>query len=480
MSDKQSLLTRAGQEFMKFLYRLINTARIYRDNNQLIRKGVGELKGVIDTLAGRDDISVHLWRGRFHIRGERLQYRRDLASVINGMVAYFTQRSIGQIIFFNESRNVSVEDFVAMIRLLNDSVMSDDPPAWFEEKMLEYGFSWLQVIRKQDEELADKAASPEVERYEKARSTYIHAVDTVREVAQKACKGIVGVRKTRRLAQNIVDLVKEDNSLMLGLASIKDYDDYTYTHSVNVALLATCLGRQINMSDISLEYLSVCGLLHDLGKVGVSKDVLHKQGELSVGEWDEMKAHPLIGVRKILRLNAPHKLRSRIILGPFEHHLNPDMSGYPRTIFMDKLSLIGKILRIADVYEALTAQRAYRARAYAPDEALRKMWSERGQKFDPILLKNFIQMMGIYPVGSMVELNDGHFALVMDYPEESRNDLPLVLLLVDDGKGNLIRGDMVYLADQVTKEGSLPLNIIRGVEPTRFGIQAAEFFLHEK
>ena len=122
--------------------------------------------------------------------------------------------------------------------------------------------------------------------------------------------------------------------------------------------------------------LILAAFLHDLGKVGVSKDVLHKQGELSVGEWDEMKAHPLIGVRKILRLNAPHKLRSRIILGPFEHHLNPDMSGYPRTIFMDKISLIGKILRIADVYEALTAQRAYRTRAFAPDEALRKMWSE--------------------------------------------------------------------------------------------------------
>ncbi|MDD4355658.1 MAG: HD domain-containing protein [Smithellaceae bacterium] len=480
MADFQSTLARSGQEFLKFLYRLINTVRIYRDNNHLIRKGVGELKGVMDSLSGGDDISVHLWRGRFHIRGERLQYRRDLSSIINGMVAFFTQRTIGQIIFFNASKNVSTEDFVAVIRLLNDSVMSADPPAWFEEKILEHGFSWVQVIRKQDEELSVKAVSLEDERYEKARSTYIHAVDTVREVAQKACKGIVGVRKTRRLAQNIVDLVREDNSLMLGLASIKDYDDYTYTHSVNVALLATCLGRQINMSDISLEYLSVCGLLHDLGKVGVSKDVLHKQGELSMGEWDQMKAHPLIGVRKILRLNAPHKLRSRIILGPFEHHLNPDMSGYPRTIFMDKISLIGKILRISDVYEALTAQRAYRARAYAPDEALRKMWSERGQKFDPILLKSFIRMMGIYPVGSMVELSDGNFALIMDYPEESRNDLPLVLLLVNDGKGNLIRGDMVYLADQVAKGGSPSLNVVRGIEPTRFGIQAAEFFLHEK
>jgi hypothetical protein len=185
MSDPHSSLARAGQEFMKFLYRLINTVRIYRENNQLIRKGVGELKGVIDTLAGGGDINVHLWRGRFHIRGERLQYRRDLASVINGMMAYFTQRNIGQIIFFNASRSASTEDFVAMIRLLNDSVMSDDSPAWLEDKMLEHGFSWLQVIRKQDEELADKAASLEEERYEKARSTYIHAVDTVREVAQQ-------------------------------------------------------------------------------------------------------------------------------------------------------------------------------------------------------------------------------------------------------------------------------------------------------
>ena len=99
MSVSQSSLAHAGQEFMKSLYRLINTARIYRDNNQLIRKGVGELKGAIEALTGGDDISVHLWRGRFHIRGERLQYRRDLASIVNGMVAYFTQRNIGQIIF---------------------------------------------------------------------------------------------------------------------------------------------------------------------------------------------------------------------------------------------------------------------------------------------------------------------------------------------------------------------------------------------
>jgi HD-GYP domain-containing protein (c-di-GMP phosphodiesterase class II) len=480
VSDHQSSLGHSGQEFIKSLFYLINNARIYQDNNQLINRCVSQLKGILDELTREDDVSIDLWRGRFHVRGEKLSYRRDIANVINSMVEYFTNRRISRINFSQASRDASPANLLAFTRLLNDSVRPDYCPGWLEKKLREYGFLWVQIFRKRDDELSNTVTSIEEKRYERARDNYIHAVETVKEVAHKASKGIVGVRKARRLAQNIVDLIREDTSLMLGLATIKDYDDYTYAHSVNVALFATCLGKQINLSDISLEYLSVCGLFHDLGKVGVSKNVLHKKGELSADEWDEMRSHPLIGVRKILRLNAPHKLRSRIILGPFEHHLNPDMSGYPQKLFMIKQSIMGKILRIADVYEALTAQRAYRPRAFAPDEALRKMWSEVGKSFDPILLKSFIRMMGIYPIGSIVELNDGSFALVMDYPDESQKDSPLILQLVDDGKGGLIRGELIYLPDQVLKNGSHRLNIVRGIEPTRLGIQVAEFFLHEK
>jgi uncharacterized protein involved in tellurium resistance len=108
------------------------------------------------------------------------------------------------------------------------------------------------------------------------------------------------------------------------------------------------------------------------------------------------------------------------------------------------------------------------------------MWSEGGKCFDPILLKSFIHMMGIYPVGSVVELNDGHMALVMDYPDESQKAVPLVMLLVDDGEGGLARGEMVHLSDQVMEEGSTRLTIIRGVQPSRVGVQVAQFFLQEK
>jgi HD-GYP domain-containing protein (c-di-GMP phosphodiesterase class II) len=314
---------------------------------------------------------------------------------------------------------------------------------------------------------------------EKAWNTYYYALKTVKEVAEKASKGIAGVRKARRLAQTIVDLVREDNSLMLGLATIKDYDDYTYTHSVNVALLATCLGRHVGLSQVFLEHLAVCGLFHDLGKVEISKNILLKPGELDIEEWDKMRKHPLIGVRKILRLQAPHSLRSRIILGPFEHHLNPDMTGYPKTHFMKKISLIGRILHIVDVYEALTSDRSYRPRAFSHNEALRRMWSERGKNFDPLLLKIFIHMIGIYPIGSILELDSGEIGLVFDYPDESEKALPLLILLVDDDKGGLTRGEKINLATQGQDEGLPKRNIVRSIPSSLLGIQPSRFFLQE-
>jgi HD-GYP domain-containing protein (c-di-GMP phosphodiesterase class II) len=316
-----------------------------------------------------------------------------------------------------------------------------------------------------------------LEQTEKAKNLYFSSLSTVKEVAEKASKGIAGVRKARRIAQMVVDLIQEDYSLLLGLATIRDYDDYTYTHSVNVAMLAVCLGRHIGLPRVYLEHLMVSGLFHDLGKVGVSKDILLKKGELSTQEWDIMRRHPLIGVRKILRLNAPHALRVRIALGPFEHHLNLDLSGYPKTRHMKKISVMGRILRIADVYEALTSERVYRPRSFTPDEALRRMWSERGKSFDPILLKLFINMLGIYPVGSLVGMDTSEIGIVMEYTDESQKDKPHLLLLRGDGRGGYVRGGMINLADPMLTPRR---NITRALHPAQLGgLQPSLFFLQD-
>jgi len=457
---------------------MINTARNYQDNNQLLQKSVQSFQTMLIDITAGGDTSLLFWRGRFYMGGEKVPYRRETANVINAMVEFLAKLGIGGINFFQSSQDVLPERILEFVRLLIDSVKEDDPVLWLNQKLKEGGQAWVEIVEKQDDdEEIDYGASLEKKRREMARNTYSHALETVREVANKAFKSSIGVRKARRLAQNIVDLISEDTALMIGLATIKDYDDYTYTHSVNVSLLSTCLGKHVGLSDTFLEYLSVCGLFHDLGKVGVSKEILLKQGALTDSEWVQMKAHPLIGVRQILKMNAPRSLRSRIILGPFEHHLNPDLTGYPMTLFTDQLSLMGKILRITDVYEALTAERAYRSRPYTPHEALRKMWSDGVHCFDPILLKCFIGMVGTYPIGSFVELSDGSIALVMDYPDDNQRSQPVVLKLHDDGSGGLARGEKIYLPDYNDPNSSSRLDIVRGLQPSDLGVNAAQFFL---
>ncbi len=480
MSARHHISEELGHDFLKAFYHMVTTARNYQDNNQLIRNSVRSFKSLLDKITTGGETSFLLWRSRFYLGGEKLPHRREASGITNSMIEYFAKRGIESFNFLESSRDASPEDILIFTRLLNDAVKFKDSHSWLAQKLLEHDFSWVQVFKKQEDDEKDYSESQEEKRYQKARNTYYHAVATVKDVAAKAAKGMVGVRRSRRLAQNMVELIQEDEALMIGMTTIKEFDDYTYAHSVNVALLATCLGMHIGLSDVSLEHLSICAFFHDLGKVGVSKDILLKKGKLTDKEWDKMKTHPLIGVRKILMLNASPSLRSRIILGPFEHHLNLDMTGYPRTLFVTQVSLMGKILHIADVYEALTSERNYRPMSYTPDEALKKMWSEAGKSFDTILLKRFIKMMGTYPIGSVVELSDGSFGLVMDYPDETERRLPLVLHLIDEGNGTWQRGDMIYMADQTSRDLSEQLNIVRTIPPSQLRINPADFFLHVK
>ena len=131
-----------------------------------------------------------------------------------------------------------------------------------------------------------------------------------------------------------------------------------------------------------------------------------------------------------------------------------------------------KILRIADTYDALTADRAYRPRSFSPDEALRMMWEKVGVEYDPILLKTFINMMGLYPVGTVLKLDSGELGLVVDYPSESDRTRPQILLLVDDGQGGLKGSEKLNLAERDQK-------IIKCLHPSVLGIQPSQLILQE-
>jgi len=476
LSEQRAELSVLGGRFIKAFHHMISTVKIHQDNNQLIKDSTRHFAKALSEISGGTELEILLWRGRFFIQGEKLHYRRESFVLINEMLDFFPQRGLRGLVFHPTFREGSLKDLVIFARLLNESAGRDDPPSWLDKQLKAHGISWVGILKEMDEDPPEL----ELKRKEQARQSYIHAVTAVKEVAHKVSqRSVAGIRKARRLAQTMVDLVLDDESLMLGLTTIRDYDDYTYTHSVNVALLAMALGKRIGLSQIFLEQLGICGMFHDLGKVEVPKDILLKADMLSSGEWDQMRKHPLIGVHRILSLHASREMKSRAALGPFEHHLNYNLTGYPKTHFVNRVTLFGKILRIADTYDALTSERQYRPRAFSPDEALKLMWSKVGEDYDPILLKIFVNMVGLYPVGTILKLDTGEMGLVVDYPRDDERTRPEVVLLEDDSQGGFKRGKTVSLEERNEKTGSYQRNVLECHHPTKLGLQPVKFYLQE-
>jgi HD-GYP domain-containing protein (c-di-GMP phosphodiesterase class II) len=455
------------------LFRVIQAIRIHQDNNQLVKRCLSAFQETVARLNPREDITVRVSEGRLFVQGEKIPYRKEILRIINSTLLLFQRRALEGLRFQPAAGRIPQEDLLAFMRLLVRCEEKADPAAWLTEETGKKGFSWASVLKGVD----IKRRSVENLR-EKAKSTYFHAMNSVRDVAQRiSYQGYAGIRKSKRMVQNMLDCLSEDEALFVCLSTIKDYDDYTYTHSVNVAVLSLCLGNRIGLSRNSLEHLGICGLFHDLGKVDVPREILTKPGQLTEGEWEVMQKHPMASVMQILKLRASHELKSKILLAPFEHHVKYNLSGYPKVELKKEVSLFGRILQIADVYDAVTSSRAYRSYALSPDQAVRHMMKGSGTDYDPILLKVFAIMMGTYPVGSLLELDTGEFGLVVDYPMETGGTSPRIILLEQGKEGEIIRGETIVLAQTSKEAGARQRSILRSLNPSEFGIQPAKFIL---
>jgi HD-GYP domain-containing protein (c-di-GMP phosphodiesterase class II) len=455
------------------LFRMIQSIRIHQDNNQLVKLCLTAFQETVSRLDLQTDITVQICDGRFFVQGEKIQYRKELMRLINGMLQFFQRRGLEGLRIHPAVKKISQDELLTFMRLLVQCEEKTDPAAWLLEQTKDERFAWVTVLK------GTEVKRRSIENLkEKAKSTYFHAMNSVRDVAQRiSYQGYAGIRKSKRMVQNMLDCLAEDEALFLCLSTIKDYDDYTYTHSVNVAVLSLCLGNRIGLSKNYLEHLGICGLFHDLGKVDIPREILTKPGRLTEGEWTEMRKHPLASVRQILRLRASHEVKSKILLAPFEHHVKFNLSGYPKVDLKKDVSLFGRILQIADVYDAITSVRAYRDHALSPDQAISLMMQGSGTDYDPVLLKVFAIMMGTYPVGSLLELDTGEMGVVLDYPMQTGGSLPRVILLERDEQGTINRGKVVSLAEKELESGAYRRNIVKSLNPAFYGIQPSAFIL---
>jgi putative nucleotidyltransferase with HDIG domain len=210
----------------------------------------------------------------------------------------------------------------------------------------------------------------------------------------------------------------------VNMTRLKDFDNYTFTHSVNVSALTIAIGRRLGMSANEMNSLGMAGLMHDIGKMRISEAIINKPGKLTDDEFKIIKTHPALGY-EYLKNNS--NANDDVLLAVRHHHEKSDGSGYPDGLLEKDIPKFSKIISIADVYDAITSARSYH-KGMMPSDALKIIFSWSGKHFNNTLVKFFISIMGVYPVGTLVVLNTNELAVIFE-PNKSDPMRPKVLIV---------------------------------------------------
>jgi len=332
----------------------------------------------------------------------------------------------------------------------------------------------LELAQPSEENLEDEERQKEV-----AKRTYAQGVAVTREVITSIRMGRAsGAKKVKRAVQMIVDQVLNNETSIVGLTTIRDYDEYTFTHSVNVCIFSVALGKKLSLSRLQLYDLGMTALMHDLGKARVSLEILNKTTSLDDVEWRAMQAHPWLGGLTLFGLRGYDEIPYRAILVAHEHHMKTDLTGYPRPIRPRQLGFYSRIVAVADGFDAATTRRSYQTIPIEPDQVLREMWENPKRGYDLILVKALINLIGIYPVGTCVILDTLEVAIVYaPNPDTTLLNRPLVRIAIDVNGGAVpAPGTLVNLADQ-DGPGHFIRSIVKVTNPTRYGLTVGNYFV---
>ncbi|MCL4864484.1 MAG: HD domain-containing protein, partial [Gemmatimonadales bacterium] len=279
----------------------------------------------------------------------------------------------------------------------------------------------------------DDAQGDEEQARAQAKRTYTHGVEVTKEVLSSIRLGrTANIRKVKRAVQMIVDQVLTNEASIIGLTTLRDYDEYTFMHSVNVCIFSVALGRKIGFNKIQLYDLGMAALLHDVGKASVDIQVLNKTANLTEAEWRLLQTHPWRGTLALFQLRGYDGIPYRSILVAHEHHMKTDLSGYPRHVRPRSLGLFSRLVAVADGFDAATTRRAYQSTPLEPDQVLREMWENPKRGYDPIMVKALINLIGVYPVGTCVILDTFEVAVVSSLsPDRQQLNRPSVRVVLD-------------------------------------------------
>lgn len=470
--DTGAMLSAEGRKLLTQLYATMRSLRLYPLENQVVQRALAEVDASTQGVLNREG------RLQFRIAGDFIFFndvrvRLDLANYASFVFVRkaLEDHGIGDI---EANRSADIREWTSFLSLLVTPPEVEKPLEMFMERMEAAGVDNIKVGPAAS--LVD-AMSLSDEAREAARRTYARSVSVVKDVMTSVRLGKAwSGRKVKRVVLGIVDQVLHEEAAMLGMTTLRDYDEYTFTHSVNVCILSVALGQKLGFSKLQLFDLGLGALFHDVGKSRVPLSVLNKEGRLDKEEWRVMSQHPDFGLILLFDLHGFEEPPYRAMLTAYEHHMRTDFTGYPKVLRERWLGFYSRIVSVADAFDAATSKRSYQYIPFPPDEVLREMRDNPSRGFDPVVVKAFINMMGIYPIGTLCILDSGELAVVVaPSPDPEELHRPLVRVISDANGRKLAQPPLVDLSEKHGATGRPTRTIVKTTDPDKYHVKVSDY-----
>jgi HD-GYP domain-containing protein (c-di-GMP phosphodiesterase class II) len=466
----------ASRAFIQAFYGTMRNLRLYPFENAVVQQSLQDLSQITNDIIQREQECEFRVAGEFiFVNSTRLRLDLDNYTSFSALLNQFRQNGIGTL---RTRLAPPTRDWTVLLGFLMNPQGADAAERFdmLRTRLAETSVESfeLSALSESDEEQGGER----VEAKEKAKRTYARSVEATKDVINSLRMGqSASIKKIKRVVQGIVDQILSDETSLMGLTTIRDYDDYTFTHSVNVCIFSIALGRRLALTRLQLYDLGMGALFHDIGKSRVPLEVINKPDVLTDEEWRMIAAHPWLGVLALFSVRDQQEFPYRSMLVAFQHHMKRDLTGYPRSLRTKELTFYSKIVAVADGFDAATSRRAYQTTPIAPAAVLQEMRDNARRGMDPTLVKAFINLLGIYPVGTFVVLDTFELAIVhAANPDTEMLSRPLVRI-VSDEQGNVqYPGTVVDLAERMDS-GDYRRTIIKTADPDRYGIRVGDYFI---
>ena len=470
-----SFIRRNGRVFIQTFYGALRAIKLYPVENEAVRKALDDVAATAANIVRQEgDLEFRVSGEFIFINSTRLRLDLDNYASFSYLLALCRASDVGAV---RVLEGAGARDWLTFLSVLQ-SPSKDAPAARFGQLLGRLEQAGVRTFEfgppaegEDDKEFREKSK-------EAAKRTYSQSVAVTKDVINSVRMGRTpNIKKIKRVVQSIVDQILNEETSLVGLTTIRDYDEYTFQHSVNVCIFSVALGRRLGLSKIQLYDLGLAALFHDIGKSRVPVEVLNKTESLDDDEWRLMAAHPWLGMLALFQMRGQQELPYRAMVVAYEHHMKTDLTGYPKNVRPRMMSIFSKVVAVADGFDAATSRRSYQTTPLTPAAVLQEMRDNRRRGMDPVVVKAFINLTGIYPVGTLVVLDTFELGIVHSANPNPEMVSRPVVRVVSDNLGNLTYdGALVDLADR-DEAGVFRRTIIKTADPDRYGIRVGDFFV---